>query len=165
MKKTNFLNRILIISVVIYFAVIILYMICSYFVHAQGLEFRSNISELRVFWLYKLSFVVAALFLITVYVDWRKTQIELGKQKYADIMAVLGILAYGLFTFFLIIFFIFCGAWDVEREVMLDTGYLRVQDQFFPDAGYYYCIPVNKYLREPLTATSEILLEEYESND
>ena len=163
MKKNNFLNRIVIISVAIYFIVLVFYMICSYFVHTQGLEFRSNISELRIFWVYKLPFILIALILITMYVNWRKKQIKLSKMKFANIIGAVGCIAYGLITYLLIICLIFSGAWDVEREELLDTGYLKVQDKFFPRPSYYYCIPVNTYLREPLTTSSDTINEQYET--
>lgn len=159
----KYLKIITIVSFIVYLLVLLIYYICDYFIKRQGLEFRSNISELRVFWTFKLPFVLVALLLITIFVNWREREKGSKKHKYDLVIGLIGTLIYGVFSCFLIFVLIFSGLWEAEQEEMLETGYLRVQDISFPDVSFYYCVPVNAYLRKPLTDSSEILFDKYES--
>lgn len=155
------LKKIISIIIAVYIIVLIAYFFGWFILNQYGLEYRSSLQQFRIFWTCILPFPIGILLVYYYFIK----QNERSEQKKFHISWVITPVLYLFLSVFFLSMMALGGFLDADQEEMLETGYLKVYDQNFPDASWYYCSPTSVFVREPLTYSSENTNYQYEPQE
>lgn len=157
------LKKIVKVILVAYVLVFLALYTIRFVLNQYGVEYRSCVEMFRVFWTYKISFVIVTLILFFAFFTQENKRRENHEQKHFRIKCIITLLAYSIACLFILLVLALGGYLDVPKEEMLESGYLKITEvKGFTAVEYYYCEPISEYIRRPLTYPSYEINPEYE---